>query len=120
MKQSFLYVILSRIQSQEQRMVGRNLAFIILPLGVTHVARLEELLVHSQCAAECVRGMSLLRHLQVLVQHWAVLWIHTVVDDLVSALDRALAAQVSNTVLGDDDLHRVLAMVVVANHWHEG
>ena len=75
--------------------------------------------MHSQCAAECVRGVRLLRHLQILVQHWAVLWIHTVVDDLVSALDRALAAQVSNTVLGDDDLHRVLAMVVVANHWHE-
>ena len=63
--------------------------------------------------------MRLLRHLQVLVQHWAVLWIHTVVDDLVSALDWALTTQVSNTVLGDDDLHRVLAMVVVANHWHE-
>ena len=95
------------------------LAFIILPLGVTHIARLEELLVHSQCAAECVRGMSSLRHLQVLVQQWAVLWIHTVVDDLVSALDRALTAQVSNTVLGDDNLHRVLAMVVVANHRQE-
>ena len=37
----------------------------------------------------------------------------------MSALDWALTAQVSNTVLGDDDLHRVLAMVVVANHGHE-
>ena len=95
------------------------LSLIILPLGVTHIARLEELLVHSQCAAQGVRGVSSLRHLQVLVQHWAVLWIHTVVDDLVSTLNRALTTQVSNTVLGDDDLHRVLAMVVVANHWHE-
>ena len=81
------------------------LAFIILPLGVTHVARLEELLVHSQCATQGVRGMRLLRHLQVLVQQWAVLWIHTVVDDLMSALDWALTTQVSYTVLGDDDLH---------------
>ena len=96
-----------------------SLSFIILPLGVTHIARLEELLVHSQCAAQGVRGMSCLRHLQVLVQQWAVLWIHTVVDDLVSALDRTLTTQVSNTVLGDDDLHRVLAVVVVANHWQE-
>ena len=31
----------------------------------------------------------------------------------------ALTTQVSNTVLGDDDLHRVLAMVVVANHWRK-
>ena len=120
MKQSFLYVILSLIQSQEQRMEGRNLAFIILPLGVTHVARLEELLVHSERATQCVRCVSGLRHLQVLVQHWTVLWIHTVVDDLVSTLDWALTTQVSNTMLGDDNLHRVLAMVVVANHWHEG
>ena len=75
--------------------------------------------MHSQCAAQGVRGMSGLRHLQVLVQQWAVLWIHTVVDDLVSALDWALTTQVSNTVLGDDDLHRVLAVVVVAYHWQE-
>ena len=31
----------------------------------------------------------------------------------------ALTTQVSNTMLGDDDLHRVLAMVVVANHRQE-
>ena len=37
----------------------------------------------------------------------------------MSALDWALTTQVSNTVLGDDDLHRVLAMIVVANHWQE-
>ena len=96
-----------------------SLSFIILPLGVTHVARLEELLVHSERAAECVRGVSSLRHLQVLSQQWAVLWIHTIVDDLVSALDWALTTQVSNTVLGDDDLHRVLAMVVMTNHRQE-
>ena len=99
--------------------IYQQLSLVALPLGVTHVARLEELLVHSECAAQGVRGMRLLRHLQVLVQHWAVLWIHTVVDNLVSALDWALTTQVSNTVLGDDDLHRVLAVVVVANHWHE-
>lgn len=76
--------------------------------------------MHGQCAAQSVRGMCGLRHLQVLFQQWAVLWIHTVVDNLVSTLDWALTTQVSNTVLGDDDLHRVLAMVEVANHWHEG
>ena len=37
----------------------------------------------------------------------------------MSTLDWALTTQVSNTVLGDDDLHRVLAMIVVANHWQE-
>ena len=31
----------------------------------------------------------------------------------------ALTTQVSNTVLGDDNLHRVLAMIVVAYHWQE-
>ena len=75
--------------------------------------------MHSECAAQGVRGMCGLRHLQVLVQHWAVLWIHTVVDDLMSTLDWTLTTQVSNTVLGDDDLHRVLAVVVVANHRQE-
>ena len=63
--------------------------------------------------------MSGLRHLQVLVQQWAVLWVHTIVDDLMSALDWALTTQVSNTMLSDDDLHRVLAVIVVANHRQE-
>ena len=63
--------------------------------------------------------MRFLRHLQVLIQHWSVLWIHTVVDDLMRTLDWTLTTQVSNTVLCDDDLHRVLAVVVVANHWRE-
>ena len=86
-------------------MYQRLLSFIILPLSVTHIARLEELLVHSECAAQCMRGMCGLRHLQILVQHWAILWVHTIVDNLVSALDWALTTQVSNTVLRDDDLH---------------
>ena len=38
---------------------------------------------------------------------------------LVSALDWALTTQISNTMLSDDDLHRVLAVVVVANHRQE-
>ena len=63
--------------------------------------------------------MSGLRHLQVLVQQWAVLWVHTVVDDFMSTLDWALTTQVSNTVLCDDDLHRVFAVVVVTNHGQE-
>ena len=56
--------------------------------------------MHSECAAQGVRGVSSLRHLQVLSQQWAVLWIHTVVDDLVSALDWALTTQVSNNKSG--------------------
>ena len=37
----------------------------------------------------------------------------------MSTLDWALTTQVSNTVLCDDDLHRVFAVVVVANHRQE-
>ena len=42
--------------------------------------------MHSQCAAQGVRGMSGLRHLQVLCQQWAVLWIHTIVDNPKSVI----------------------------------
>ena len=66
-----------------------------------------------------MRRVSLLAHLDILAEHWAVLWVNAVLDNLVSALDRTLTTQVSNTMLGDDNLHRVLAMVVVAYHRYE-
>ena len=78
---------------------------IIFPLGVAHVARLEEFLVHSQCAREGVRRMGSLAHFEVLAQHRTLLGLYALVDNLVSALKRALAAEVSATMLGDDYLN---------------
>ena len=92
---------------------------IIFPLGVAHVARLEEFLVHSQCAREGVRRMGSLAHFEVLAQHRTILGIYAIVDNLVSALNRALAAEVCDTMLGDYHLYGVLRVIQVRNHWNE-
>ena len=85
-----------------------GLAEVVLPLGVAHVAGFEELLVHSECAGERMRRVSRFGHLEVLVEQWAILRVNTVVYDFVCTLNRALSAQVGNTMFGDDDLDGVL------------
>ena len=44
----------------------------------------------------------------------------TLLDDLLSSLTWALTTKVCDTILRDDDLHRVLAVVEVGDHGHEG
>ena len=96
-----------------------KLSFVVLPLCVAHVARLEEFFVHRQRATQRVRRVRGLRHLQVLVEQRAVLRVNAVVDYLMRALNRALPAQVGDTVLRDDNLHAVLRVVEVADHRHK-
>lgn len=100
-------------------MQSDKLALIVFPLRITHIAGFEELLVHSQSAAQYMRCVRRLRHLKVLVQHRTIRRIYAVIDDLMRTLDRTLATQVSNTVLGDDNLHRVLRVIHMAYHGHK-
>ena len=75
--------------------------------------------MHSECAGERVRRVSRFGHLEVLVEQWAILRVNAVVYDLVRTLDRALATQVSDTVLGDNNLNRVLGMIKVSYHRYD-
>lgn len=44
-----------------------RLSYVVFPLGVTHIAALEELLVHSQRATQYVRCVRRLCHSDILV-----------------------------------------------------
>lgn len=56
--------------------------------------------------------------IEVIVQRSAVVWVHTVVDDRPCPLARRQATQVGQALLGDQDVHVVLGVVHMADHWH--
>ena len=101
-------------------LIFTKLSNIILPLGVTHVAGLHELLVHCEGAREVMLGLAVLGDLEVVAEHLAILGSHTVIDDLLGTLTRTLATQIGYTLLGDDDLHRVLGVIEVRYHRYDG
>ena len=64
--------------------------------------------------------MSCAAKMDVVAQQAAVVGMRAVGDDGFGPLAGALAAQVRDAVFGDNDLHRMFAMIQVANHGHDG
>ena len=58
--------------------------------------------------------------LEVVAQHWAEVGVRAVLDDLLGALARRLAAQVGHALLRDDDVDVVLRLVNMRAEWHDG
>ena len=56
---------------------------------------------------------------EVGTQVLTVVGVGTVVDDQPGALVRILAAQISDALFGNDDLHRMLAVIHVRDHRHD-
>ena len=57
---------------------------------------------------------------EVVEQQGTVVGVRAVVDDFVGALHGVLVAQVGDTLVGDDDVDAVLAVVGVGHHGQEG
>ena len=74
--------------------------------------------MHCEAVFEVVRGLTLYSLCQVLLKHWLVDRIHTVLNNKLRSLTWRLATEVCNTVLSDENLDRVLALVKVRNHRH--
>lgn len=96
------------------------LSQVVLPLGITHVSRLEELLVHREGEGQVMLRLPVLCMLEIIAQHLAVLGCDTVIDDLFGTLTGTLTTQVGYSLLGHDDLDRVLAMIEVGHHRYDG
>lgn len=92
----------------------------ICPIGEAHVAFLEEHLVHAQGGGEAVAGLPLGGNLQVIPKELLVVGVGAVLDDGLGTLHGALAAQVGDALLGDDDVDGVLAVVEVRHHGDNG
>ena len=89
-------------------------------IGLAHVT-----LVH-QGAVECEgdvgvhHHVALLGEVEVLAQQGTVNGMSSVLNDFVGALHGILAAQVGDTLVGDDDIYRVRVVVGIGNHGHDG
>lgn len=62
--------------------------------------------------------MSGFDELEIVAKLLSVGGISAVLDYRFRPLAWILAAQVGDTVLGDDHLHGMLGMICVADHWH--
>ena len=85
----------------------------LAPVGEAHVALLHECLVHAEGGTQVVAGVALGGVVQVVPQELAVVGVCTVLDDGLGTLHGALAAEVGDTLLGDEDVDAMLVVVDV-------
>ena len=90
------------------------------PVGEAHVALLHECLVHAEGGTQVVAGVALGGVMQVVPQELAVVGVCAGLDDGLGTLHGALAAKVSDTLLGDEDVDAMLVVVDVRYHGHDG
>ena len=94
-----------------------KLFHVLSEIGQVHVALACQCVVHGESGGQIMVGMTALGNLQVIPQQLFVVGVSTVLDDALCALHGALSTEVSHTLLGDDHVHVVLGVVLVA---HEG
>ena len=93
------------------------LLHILGEVGEVHIALAGQRVVHSESCRQVVVRMTAHGNLQVVVEQRTVVGMCAVVDDQTGALHRALAAEVGDTLLCDDDVDVVLRVILMA---HEG
>ena len=75
--------------------------------------------MHSEGCRQVVTGLSHLGNLQVIPQQLLIVWVSTLLDDLLCTLIRTLSTKVGNTLLSSDDVHVMLCMVEVTAEWND-
>ena len=75
--------------------------------------------MESEGSLQGVRGLAELAHLEVFAQEGLVVGMRAVLDDALGTLYGVGAAQVGDTLVGDDDVDGVLRRVGVGDHGHD-
>lgn len=78
-----------------------------------HVTFAAESVVHSECCWEVMMYMSASSNLQILTEERAVVWMRTILNNLMSTHERTLSSKVCNTLLCHNYVDVVLRVVVV-------
>ena len=73
-----------------------------------HVTLASQRVVHGEGSGEAVTGVSARGQFEVFAEQWLVVGVSTVLDDELCTLCGALATQVGDALLGDDDVDIVL------------
>ena len=90
------------------------------PVGKAHIALALQGIVHAECSAHVVAGLTLGRHVEVIPQELTIVGMGTILDDSLGALHGTLAAEVGDTLLGDHDVDTMLIVVYMRYHGHDG
>ena len=92
----------------------------LAPVGEAHIALLHERLMHAEGCTQVVAGMTLGGVVQIIPQQLAVVGVCTVLDDGLGTLHGTLAAEVGDTLLGDENVDAMLVVVDMRYHGHDG
>lgn len=85
-------------------------------VGVTHVSGSGEFGVERKGSCERVGSLAAFTQLQIVEQQRTVERVSAIVDDSLSALNGVFTTEVGDTLVGDYDVNRVLAVVGMSNH----
>lgn len=88
-------------------------------VGIAHIAGLIEGVMESESGIESVGGLAGCAEFEIIKQQLAIHGMRAVVDDFVGSFHRVFVAQVGNTLVGYDDVDRMLAVVGVGNHGND-
>ena len=106
--------------SAGMRMPANGLLHELGEVGLAHVAVVNQGAVHGEGDVGVHHHVALLGEAEVLAQQGTIDGMGGLLDDFVSALHGILATQVGDTLVGDDDIHRVRVVVGIGNHRHDG
>jgi hypothetical protein len=86
----------------------------------SHISLLQEGIVHGEGSTHALWLVALLGKLQVFAEHWAVIWMGTVFDNLFGTAQWAFATEIGYSLFGNDHIHIVLGAVHVTAHRNNG
>ena len=87
---------------------------------IAHIAGFQEFLMEGKSGAERLGGMAVFGEFEIAPEQIPIGGIDAMVDDQFGAFAGCFAAEVGDAVLGDQNLHRVFAVVDVGTHRDDG
>ena len=108
------------LSSRFSQSFGLLLFQIFSEISQSHISLLQEGIVHGEGSTHALWLVALLGKLQILTKHRAVIWMGTVLDNLLGTAQWTLATKIGYSLLGNDNIHIVLGTVHVTAHRNNG
>ena len=89
------------------------------PVGKAHIALALQGIVHAECSAHVVAGLTLGRHVEVIPQELTIVGMCTILDDGLGTLHRTLSTKVGNALLGNHNIDTMLIVVDMRYHRYD-
>ena len=76
--------------------------------------------MHGEGGTHALWLVSLLCEFQIFTEHWTIIRVRTVFDNLLGTAQRTLATKIGYSLLSNDDIHIMLSAVHMAAHRNNG